>query len=180
MSPGNDHYRRDSRSERTPDPGHKPGKQIQIYISALTQISIDDHNGSDHGYQVNPENRPGSSFRGQTALGTLKLWPRKRGEEKIFPSRKKPTSCLIRPWFELGILKNMPRPYCRRLAGRKRNTAMPETIKLIILFPGCFRTICASQFDFARIHRGQFDSWQQLRKGARLRSFFKCQLADNH
>lgn len=92
----------------------KRENKYKIYISALTQISIDDHNRIPttdtrlirrivRDYQ----------FRGQSALGTLRLWPSvRRGEEKnIFPYQEEAdvmfNSALI---YELCILKKYAYP----------------------------------------------------------------------
>ncbi|MCC8071170.1 MAG: nucleoside kinase [Bacteroidales bacterium] len=81
-----------------------------IYVSALTTISIDDHN-----WVPTTDNRllrriiRDNKFRGTSAVETIKRWPSvRRGEEKwIFPYQENAdatfNSSLL---FELGVLKD--------------------------------------------------------------------------
>src|SRR5690606_42029527 len=73
-------------TRRSSDLDHK----FKIYISALTQLNIDDHNRIP-----TTDNRiirrivRDHQFRGHNAVTTISLWPRvRRGEEQhIFPFR---------------------------------------------------------------------------------------------
>lgn len=89
-------------------------KKFKIYISALTQLNIDDHN------RINTTDTRlirriirDSKYRGRTALATLKLWESvRRGEEKyIFPYQEDAdimfNSSLI---YELAVLKKHIEP----------------------------------------------------------------------
>lgn len=88
--------------------------KYKIYISALTQISIDDHNRI-HTTDTRLIRRivRDKHFRNQTALNTLKRWPSvRRGEEKnIFPFQEDAdvmfNSALI---YEMCILKKYAYP----------------------------------------------------------------------
>jgi uridine kinase len=88
--------------------------KYKIYISALTQIAIDDHNRL-HTTDTRLIRRivRDSQFRSQDALSTLKRWSSvRRGEEKnIFPFQEDAdmmfNSALI---YELSILKKYAYP----------------------------------------------------------------------
>ena len=84
-------------------------QKVKIYISALTQLSIDSHNRipTTDGRLIRRIVRD-SQFRGHDALTTLRLWPSvRRGEERnIFPFQEEAdvmfNSALI---YELAVLK---------------------------------------------------------------------------
>lgn len=92
-------------TENVPDK-HK----YRVYVSALTTISIDDHN-----WVPTTDNRllrriiRDNKYRGTSAVDTIKRWPSvRRGEEKwIFPYQENAdatfNSSLL---FELGVLKD--------------------------------------------------------------------------
>ncbi len=92
-------------TEQVPDK-HK----YRVYVSALTTISIDDHN-----WVPTTDNRllrriiRDNKYRGTSAVDTIKRWPSvRRGEEKwIFPYQENAdatfNSSLL---FELGVLKD--------------------------------------------------------------------------
>ena len=91
-----------------------PKKKYKIYISALTEINMDDHNRictSDNRLlrRIIRDNRT----RGYGVDHTLKLWPSvRRGEEKyIFPFQDDAdatiNSALI---YEIGVLKTYVEP----------------------------------------------------------------------
>ncbi|MEM5948870.1 nucleoside kinase [Spirochaetia bacterium 38H-sp] len=89
----------------------------KIYISALTQLNLDDHNRIP-----TTDNRlirrmvRDSQFRAKTALDTLKMWPSvRRGEERnIFPFQEEAdfifNSALD---YELSVLKVLAEPLLR-------------------------------------------------------------------
>ncbi|MDD2402007.1 MAG: nucleoside kinase [Clostridia bacterium] len=88
--------------------------KYKIYISALTQISIDDHNRiPTTDTRLIRRIVRDNQFRGQNALRTLKQWSSvRRGEEKnIFPYQEEAdvmfNSALI---YELGVLKKYAYP----------------------------------------------------------------------
>ncbi len=85
-------------------------QKIKIYISALTQISIDNHNRiPTTDTRLIRRIVRDSQFRAHDALKTLELWPSvRRGEERnIFPYQEEAdimfNSALI---YELGVLRN--------------------------------------------------------------------------
>lgn len=85
-------------------------QKIKIYISALTQLSIDHHNRiPTTDTRLIRRIVRDSQFRAHDALKTLEVWPSvRRGEERnIFPYQEEAdimfNSALI---YELGVLKN--------------------------------------------------------------------------
>jgi uridine kinase len=114
--------------------------KYKIYISALTQITIDDHNRIQttdtrlirrivRDYQ----------FRGQSALGTLKRWPSvRRGEEKnIFPYQEEAdmmfNSALL---YELCVLKKHAGPLLNEVSiEEKEYTDARRLLDLLAYFP---------------------------------------------
>jgi uridine kinase len=94
--------------------------KFKIYISALTQLNIDDHNRIP-----TTDNRiirrivRDHQFRGHDALTTIGLWPMvRRGEEQyIFPYQEEAdimfNSALI---YELAVLKNFATPLLEKIA----------------------------------------------------------------
>ncbi len=100
------------------NPGLTPhienGRSFKIFLSALTQISFDDHN-----HISTTDNRlirrmiRDSKYRGYSAAETIKRWPSvRRGEEKnIFPYQENAdimfNSALV---YELAVLKKYAEP----------------------------------------------------------------------
>jgi uridine kinase len=88
--------------------------KVKIYISALTQLSIDSHNRipTTDARLIRRMVRD-SQFRSHDALKTLSMWPSvRRGEERnIFPFQEDAdimfNSALI---YELGVLKKYAEP----------------------------------------------------------------------
>ncbi len=85
-------------------------KKVKIYISALTQLSIDNHNRiPTTDTRLIRRIVRDSQFRAHDALKTLEIWPSvRRGEERnIFPFQEDAdimfNSALI---YELGMLRN--------------------------------------------------------------------------
>lgn len=102
----------------------KRENKYKIYISALTQISIDDHNRiPTTDTRLIRRIVRDYRFRGQSALGTLKLWPSvRRGEEKnIFPFQEEAdimfNSSLI---YELGVLKKYAYPLLNAVSEQEK------------------------------------------------------------
>jgi len=88
--------------------------KFKIYISALTQISIDDHNRiPTTDTRLIRRIVRDSQFRSHNALDTLRIWPSvRRGEEKnIFPYQEEAdvmfNSALV---YELAVLKKYAEP----------------------------------------------------------------------
>lgn len=94
--------------------------KYKIYISALTQIAIDDHN------RINTTDTRlirrivrDSRFRSQDALNTLKRWPSvRRGEEKnIFPYQEEADVMFNSGFiYELCILKKYAYPLLKAIS----------------------------------------------------------------
>jgi len=118
-----------------------PGKTYRIFVSALTQISIDEHT-----YIPTTDNRlirriiRDSKFRGYDAATTIQRWASvRRGEEKhIFPFQENAdimfNSALI---YELAVLKRHVSPLLKQV---KENT--PEYSEAVRL------SIFISYFDY--------------------------------
>jgi uridine kinase len=94
-------------------------QKVKIYISALTQLSIDNHNRiPTTDTRLIRRIVRDSQFRGHDALKTLQLWPQvRRGEERnIFPFQEEAdimfNSALI---YELGVLKKYAEPLLKKV-----------------------------------------------------------------
>lgn len=95
------------------------GQIFKVYVSALTSLSIDDHN-----WISTTDNRMlrrivrDHKYRHTSALETIRRWPSvRRGEERwIFPYQENAdatfNSSLI---FELGVMKDYAEPLLRRV-----------------------------------------------------------------
>ncbi len=94
-------------------------EKFEIYISALTQLNIDNHNRipTTDSRLIRRIVRD-SQFRGHTAKTTLQLWPAvRRGEEKnIFPFQEEANvmfnSVLV---YELAVLKKYAEPLLKEI-----------------------------------------------------------------
>ena len=111
-----------------------PEKTYRIFVSALTQISIDEHT-----YIPTTDNRllrriiRDSKYRGYNAHTTIQRWPSvRRGEEKhIFPFQENAdimfNSALI---YELAVIKRHASPLLKQV---KENTPeYAEAVRLLI------------------------------------------------
>ncbi len=111
-----------------------PEKTYRIFVSALTQISIDEHT-----YIPTTDNRllrriiRDSKYRGYDAHTTIQRWPSvRRGEEKhIFPFQENAdimfNSALI---YELAVIKKHANPLLKQV---KENTPeYAEAVRLLI------------------------------------------------
>ena len=111
-----------------------PEKTYRIFVSALTQISIDEHT-----YVPTTDNRllrriiRDSKYRGYDAHTTIQRWPSvRRGEEKhIFPFQENAdimfNSALI---YELAVIKKHASPLLKQV---KENTPeYAEAVRLLI------------------------------------------------
>lgn len=88
--------------------------KFKIYTSALTQIRVDDHNRiPTTDARIIRRIVRDFQFRGYSALGTIKMWPKvRRGEEKnIFPFQEEAdvmfNSSLV---YELAVLRSIAIP----------------------------------------------------------------------
>lgn len=89
-------------------------RKYKVYVSALTQLNLDDHNRIP-----TTDNRlirrmvRDSQFRGHSALDTLRMWPSvRRGESRnIFPYQETADSAFNSALdYELGVLKKHAEP----------------------------------------------------------------------
>lgn len=94
--------------------------KVKIYVSALTQLSIDHHNRiPTTDTRLIRRIVRDSQFRAHDALQTLQIWPSvRRGEERnIFPYQEDAdvmfNSALI---YELGVLKNCAQPLLEQVS----------------------------------------------------------------
>ncbi len=102
-------------------------RKFKIYVSALTQLNIDDHNRipTTDVRKIRRMVRD-SKYRGYTALDTLRIWPSvRRGEEKwIFPFQEEAdamfNSALV---YELSILKKYAEPLLKEIDNTQREYA---------------------------------------------------------
>jgi len=102
-------------------------QKIKIYVSALTQLSIDNHNRiPTTDTRLIRRIVRDSQFRGHDALATLRSWPMvRRGEEKnIFPFQEEAdvmfNSALI---YELAVLKKYAEPLLNKIGPEVREYA---------------------------------------------------------
>lgn len=118
----------------------KRENKYKIYISALTQISIDDHNRiPTTDTRLIRRIVRDNLFRGQNALGTLRQWPSvRRGEEKnIFPYQEEAdmmfNSALI---YELCVLKKYALPLLSAVSvEEKEYSDVCRLLNLLAYFP---------------------------------------------
>ncbi|MDR3565449.1 MAG: nucleoside kinase [Negativicutes bacterium] len=94
--------------------------KVKIYVSALTQLSIDNHNRiPTTDTRLIRRIVRDSQFRAHDALSTLQIWPSvRRGEERnIFPYQEDAdvmfNSALI---YELGVLKTCAQPLLEQVS----------------------------------------------------------------
>ncbi|MDR1838525.1 MAG: nucleoside kinase [Treponema sp.] len=91
--------------------------KFKVYISALTQLNLDDHNRiptSDN--RLLRRMVRDSQFRGMNAAGTIKMWPKvQAGERKhIFPFQKNSDTAFNSALdYELSVLKYYADPLLR-------------------------------------------------------------------
>ncbi|MCX6237569.1 MAG: nucleoside kinase [Bacteroidia bacterium] len=119
-----------------------PEKTFRIFVSALTQISIDEHT-----YIPTTDNRllrritRDSKYRGYDALTTIQRWPSvRRGEDKhIFPYQENAdimfNSALI---YELAVIKKHAAPLLKQV---KENTPEYSEAVRLLIFISYFETI---------------------------------------
>ena len=107
--------------------------KFKIYISALTQLNLDDHNRIS-----TTDNRlirrlvRDHQFRGHSALDTLTMWPSvRRGERKnIFPFQDTADIAFNSALdYELGVLKEHAEPILRRV--KPHHDVYDEAIRIL-------------------------------------------------
>lgn len=114
-----------------------PGyQQMRIYLSALTQININNHNRiSTSDTRLLRRMVRDVQYRGHSPEDTLSIWKsvRRGEEENIFSFQNRAdrvfNSALI---YELPVLKKMTRPMLERI--KKGNPLYPEAQRLIHFF----------------------------------------------
>lgn len=115
-------------------------KKYKIYISALTQISIDNHNRiPTTDTRLIRRIVRDNQFRSQNALSTLQRWPSvRKGEEKnIFPYQEEAdvmfNSALI---YELSVLKRYAYPLLKQVGPEyDEYSDAQRLLKLLSYFP---------------------------------------------
>ncbi|HWR11834.1 MAG TPA: nucleoside kinase [Rectinemataceae bacterium] len=99
--------------------------KFKIYVSALTQLNLDDHNRiSTTDYRLLRRMVRDHNFRGHSARATLAMWPSvQRGERAhIFPFQNSADAALNSALdYELGVLKIFADPLLRTI-----KPSMPE------------------------------------------------------
>lgn len=92
-------------------------QKFKIYVSALTQINLDEHNRiSTTDNRLIRRMVRDNQFRGRSALETIKMWPSvQRGERlHIFPFQNEADTALNSALdYELGVLKIYAEPILR-------------------------------------------------------------------
>ncbi|SHJ87447.1 uridine kinase [Caminicella sporogenes DSM 14501] len=117
-------------------------KKFKIYVSALTQLNIDDHNRiPTTDTRLIRRIVRDSKYRGHSALTTLKLWPSvRRGEERnIFPYQEEAdvmfNSALV---YELAVLKKYAEPLLKEIS---ENEPEYSEVKRLLKFLSYFKSI---------------------------------------
>lgn len=94
-------------------------RSFRIYVSALTQLNLDDHNRiSTTDNRLIRRMVRDHQFRGHSALATLKMWPSvRRGEQlHIFPFQDSADAAFNTALdYELGVLRNHAEPLLRQV-----------------------------------------------------------------
>jgi len=110
-----------------------PTQKHKIYISALAQLNLDDHNRIP-----TTDNRlvrrmvRDYNFRGHSALDTLEMWPSvRRGERRnIFPFQDTADSAFNSALdYELGVLKKHAEPLLMQV--KPRHSAYDEAVRIL-------------------------------------------------
>ncbi|MCR4939873.1 MAG: nucleoside kinase [Treponemataceae bacterium] len=101
--------------------------KFKVYLSALTQLNIDDHNRiSTSDNRLIRRIVRDSQFRGKSAADTIKMWPSvQRGEKlHIFPFQTNADAVLNTAMdYELAVLKIYASPLLRCVTPRQREYA---------------------------------------------------------
>ena len=116
--------------------------KFKIYLSALTQLNLDDHNRvSTSDNRLIRRIVRDNNFRGKPAEGTIQMWPSvRKGEElHIFPFQNNADAVLNTALdYELSVLRVYAAPLLRRV-----NPTMPEYAEAqrLLVFLENFSTI---------------------------------------
>lgn len=107
--------------------------KFKVYISALTQLNLDDHNRiSTTDNRLVRRMVRDYQFRGHSALDTLTMWPSvRRGERKnIFPFQDSADIAFNSALdYELGVLKKHAEPLLRRV--KPLHEAYNESVRML-------------------------------------------------
>ena len=131
--------------------------KFKIYVSALTQLNLDDHNRiSTTDYRLLRRMVRDYNFRGHSAKATLAMWPSvQRGERAyIFPlpefgRRSLQLRAGLRAGRPKGFRGSFAAHHQTQYARIRRGKANPGFPRQFYAYT-C--TICPQGFDFARIH----------------------------
>ncbi len=100
-------------------PRISPERKFRIYVSALTQLNLDDHNRiSTTDNRLIRRMVRDHQFRGHSATATLEMWPSvRRGEDTyIFPYQDSADATFNTALdYELGVLRNYAEPLLRQV-----------------------------------------------------------------
>jgi uridine kinase len=100
-------------------PRISPDHKFKVYVSALTQLNLDDHNRiSTTDNRLIRRMVRDHQFRGHSAVDTLTMWPSvRRGEnEYIFPYQDSADEAFNTALdYELGVLRNHAEPLLRQV-----------------------------------------------------------------
>lgn len=111
-----------------------PARKFKVYISALTQLNLDDHNRIS-----TTDNRlirrlvRDHQFRGHSAASTLSMWPSvRRGERRnIFPYQDTADAAFNSALdYELGVLKKHAEPLLSRV--KPAEPVYNEAVRLLL------------------------------------------------
>ncbi|MDA3949283.1 MAG: nucleoside kinase [Spirochaeta sp.] len=94
-------------------------RKFKVYVSALTQLNLDDHNRiSTTDNRLIRRMVRDHQFRGHSAVATLEMWPSvRRGEDQnIFPFQDSADAAFNTALdYELGVLRNYAEPLLRQV-----------------------------------------------------------------
>jgi uridine kinase len=94
-------------------------RKFKVYVSALTQLNLDDHNRiSTTDNRLIRRMVRDHQFRGHSAVATLEMWPSvRRGEDQnIFPYQDSADAAFNTALdYELGVLRNYAEPLLRQV-----------------------------------------------------------------
>ncbi len=104
-----------------------PELKFKIYLSALTQLNLDDHNRiSTSDNRLIRRIVRDNNFRGKPAAGTIEMWPSvRRGEElHIFPFQNNADAVLNTALdYELSVLRVYAAPLLRQVTPQQKEYA---------------------------------------------------------
>ena len=104
-----------------------PELKFKIYLSALTQLNLDDHNRiSTSDNRLIRRIVRDNNFRGKPAAGTIEMWPSvRRGEElHIFPFQNNADAVLNTALdYELSVLRVYAAPLLRQVTPMQKEYA---------------------------------------------------------